>query len=136
MKTHTTNLLDGDVIITTTPFGARFLHGRTAPTHGCAPGRRRLRCAEARRSETVGMTRLLELIVAIVIVAILALIVGVCLPSTGHIERTATVSKDIRHVYDIFDNFRRFPDYSLLNAYKEGVEYQRSEEHTSELQSR
>jgi len=74
------------------------------------------------------MTRLLELIVAIVIVAILALIVGVCLPSTGHIERTATVSKDIRHVYDIFDNFRRFPDYSMLNAYKEGVEYQQSED--------
>ncbi|HET7268049.1 MAG TPA: polyketide cyclase, partial [Oleiagrimonas sp.] len=72
------------------------------------------------------MTRLLELIVAIVIVAILALIVGVCLPSSGHIERSTTVSKDIRHVYDILNNFRRFPDYSVLNAYKEGVEYQQS----------
>lgn len=74
------------------------------------------------------MTRLLELIVAIVIVAILALIVGVCLPSSGHIERSTTVSKDIRHVYDILDNFRRFPDYSVLNAYKEGVEYHQSKD--------
>lgn len=62
------------------------------------------------------MTRLLELIVAVVLVFILAVVVAVLLPSSGHIERSATVSKDIRHVYDVFDNFRNFPEYSQLGA--------------------
>lgn len=74
------------------------------------------------------MTRLFELIVALIIVAVLALVVGVLLPSTGHIERSVEVSKDIRHVYDVFDNYRRFPDYSGLGAFDPGAKYQQSED--------
>ncbi|HEX7342194.1 MAG TPA: polyketide cyclase [Rhodanobacteraceae bacterium] len=72
------------------------------------------------------MTRLLEIIVALVMVLILALIVGLLLPSSGHIQRTLTVSKDVRDVYDILDNFRRFPDYSMLRSYDANLEYQQS----------
>ncbi len=74
------------------------------------------------------MTRLFELIVALVIVAVLALIVGVLLPSTGHIERSVEVSKDIRHVYDVFNNYRRFPSYSGLRAFDPQAKYQQSED--------
>lgn len=73
------------------------------------------------------MTRLLEFIVAIIMVIILALIVGACLPSSGHIERSVTVSKDIRHVYDLFNNYRRLPDYSVLWAYDPQLEYEQSD---------
>lgn len=72
------------------------------------------------------MTRLLELITALIIVFILALIVGVALPSTGHIERSDTVSKDIRHVYDTLDNFHTFPRYSVLKAYDPELKFTQS----------
>lgn len=72
------------------------------------------------------MTRLFELIVALVIVAVLALVVGVLLPSSGHIERSTEVSKDIRHVYDVFDNYRRFPSYSGLRSFDPNAKYQQS----------
>lgn len=62
------------------------------------------------------MTRLLEFIVAIVIVAVLGVVVGVAMPSTGHVERPMLISKDLRQVYDVFSNFRRFPDYSVLRS--------------------
>ena len=53
------------------------------------------------------MTRLLEFIVALVIVAVLGVVVGVAMPSTGHVEREMLISKDLRQVYDVFSNFRR-----------------------------
>jgi len=62
------------------------------------------------------MTRLLEFIVALVIVAVLGVVVGVAMPSTGHVEREMLISKDLRQVYDVFSNFRRFPDYSVLRS--------------------
>lgn len=73
------------------------------------------------------MTRLLEIITALIIVVILALVVGVALPSTGHVERTDTVSKDIRHVYDALDNFRTFPHYSVLRSYDPQLQYEQSD---------
>jgi hypothetical protein len=73
------------------------------------------------------MTRLLEIITALVMVFILAVIVGVALPSSGHIERSTTVSKDIRYVYDVFNNFRRFPDYSVLRSYDPNMRFTQSD---------
>ncbi|HEX7340231.1 MAG TPA: polyketide cyclase [Rhodanobacteraceae bacterium] len=72
------------------------------------------------------MTRLFEFIVALFIVFVLALVVGVLLPSSGHIERSTVVQKDIRHVYDLFDNYRRFPDYSALQSSDPSVQYTQS----------
>lgn len=58
------------------------------------------------------MTRVFEFIVAIIMVFILAVIVGVFLPSHGHIQRSLQISHDPHQTYDLLNNFRRFPDYS------------------------
>jgi uncharacterized protein YndB with AHSA1/START domain len=58
------------------------------------------------------MTRVLELLVSLVIVFVLAVIVGVLLPSHGHIERTVEVSSPLRQIFDSVDTFRRFPEWS------------------------
>ena len=58
------------------------------------------------------MTRILELLVSLVIVFALVVIVGVLLPSHGHIERTVEVSSPLRQVYDSVNSYRRFPEWS------------------------
>jgi uncharacterized protein YndB with AHSA1/START domain/muconolactone delta-isomerase len=58
------------------------------------------------------MTRVLELIVSLVIVFVLAVLVGVILPSHGHIERSVEVSSPLRQVFDSVNTFRRFPEWS------------------------
>jgi len=72
------------------------------------------------------MTRLLEFIVALVIVAVLGVVVGVAMPSTGHVEREMLISKDLRQVYDVFSNFRRFPDYTVLRSFDSKVQFELS----------
>lgn len=62
------------------------------------------------------MTRVLEFVVALVMVFVLAVIVGVLLPSHGHVERSIEISHDMEHVVDVLNNFRRFPDYSVLRS--------------------
>ncbi|MGH8191161.1 MAG: polyketide cyclase, partial [Rhodanobacteraceae bacterium] len=57
------------------------------------------------------MTRVLEFVVALIIVFILAVIVGLFLPSHAHIERSIDISHNPRQIYDVLNNFRRFPDY-------------------------
>ena len=63
------------------------------------------------------MMRALEIIVALIMVAILYLVVGVVMPDHGSTSRSVEVSHDFRQVYDILSNFRRFPDYGVLRAY-------------------
>ena len=58
------------------------------------------------------MTRVLEFIVALIMVFILAVIVGLFLPSHAHIERSIDISHNPRHIYDVLNNFRRFHDYA------------------------
>jgi uncharacterized protein YndB with AHSA1/START domain len=58
------------------------------------------------------MTRVLELLVSLVIVAVLAVLVGAVLPSHGHIERTVEVSNPLRQVFDSVNTFRRFPEWA------------------------
>lgn len=70
------------------------------------------------------MMRLFELIVALIIVAILAVVVAVALPSSGHVERSLLVSKNIRDVYDMLDGFHKFPEYAVLRAYDPQMQYE------------
>ena len=58
------------------------------------------------------MTRVLELLVSLLIVAALVVIVGVLLPSQGHIERSIEVSSPLRQIYDSVNTLRRFPEWS------------------------
>lgn len=70
------------------------------------------------------MTRLLEVIVATIIVVVLAVLVGVLLPSSGHIERSIELSHNIDHVEDVLSNFRNFPEYSEIADSWPGLQYQ------------
>jgi len=72
------------------------------------------------------MTRVLEFITALIIVFLLAVVVGIFMPSHGHIERSNMISKDIRDVYDVFNNFGRFKDYAVLRVFDPSLEYQLS----------
>lgn len=72
------------------------------------------------------MTRVLEFITALIIVALLAVVVGILMPSSGHVERSSMVSKDIRDVYDVFNNFGRFRDYSVLGVDDPSLQYELS----------
>src|SRR5262245_39100921 len=78
---------------------ARCAHAGIAPIRARAPG------------EAPHMTRILELIVSLVIVFVLAVLVGVILPSHGHIERSVEVSSPLRQVFDSVDGFRRFAEW-------------------------
>ncbi|GAB2569352.1 polyketide cyclase [Dyella jejuensis] len=69
------------------------------------------------------MTRVLEFIVALIIVAVVGVVVGIIMPGSGHVERSLVVSKDLRQVYDVVANFRTFPDYGVLRAYDPKTQY-------------
>ena len=63
------------------------------------------------------MIRIVEVLVALLIVFVLAVVVGVLLPAHGHVERTVEVSSPLRQVYDSVNTFRRYPQWSGLRNY-------------------
>ncbi|MDO1529941.1 polyketide cyclase [Fulvimonas sp. R45] len=69
------------------------------------------------------MTRVLEIIVALIIVAVLGVVAGIAMPGSGHVERSLVLGKDLRQVYDVMDNLRRFPDYSVQRADDPRIQY-------------
>ena len=69
------------------------------------------------------MMRVLELLMALVIVAVLAVVVGIAMPGSGHVERSLVIGKDIRQVYDVLNNFRRFIDYAELTGSDPTIKY-------------
>ncbi len=69
------------------------------------------------------MMRVFEFLVALVIVAVLGVLAAVVMPSSGHVERQLVVGKDMRQVYDVLDNFRRFPDYAVLRSLDSNVQF-------------
>lgn len=58
------------------------------------------------------MTRVLELLVSLLIVAALVVGVGALLPDHGHVERTVEVSSPVRQIFDAANTLRRFPEWS------------------------
>ncbi len=68
------------------------------------------------------MTRLLELLVAIAIVFVLAVLFAIALPSHRHIERSVEVSSPVRQVYDVIDGFRTYPSWNAERAYDPKVQ--------------
>jgi hypothetical protein len=67
------------------------------------------------------MTRLLEILVALAIVFVMAVLVGLVLPSHRHIERTVVVSSPARQIFDVLDGFRTYPSWTALRAYDRNV---------------
>ena len=62
------------------------------------------------------MMRVLEFLVALLIVAGLGAVAGIASPGSGHVDRSLVIGKDLRQVYDVLDNFRRLPDFSVLRS--------------------
>ncbi|MGB0134793.1 hypothetical protein [Dokdonella sp.] len=58
------------------------------------------------------MTRVLELLVSLLIVAVLIVVVGALLPNHGHVEREVEVSSPLRQIFDSVNTLRRFPEWS------------------------
>jgi hypothetical protein len=68
------------------------------------------------------MTRLLEILVAIAIVFVLAVLFAVALPSHAHIERSVEVSSPVRQVFDVVSAFHTYPSWNALRAYDPKVQ--------------
>jgi hypothetical protein len=68
------------------------------------------------------MIRLLEIIVALIIVAVLGVVFAVSLPDHRHIERTAEVSSPVRQIFDVINGFRPYPTWTALRAYDPRVQ--------------
>ena len=70
------------------------------------------------------MTRIFEFLVAVGMVVLLAVIVALVLPTHATASRSIEVSHNIREVYDILANYRRFPDYGVLRAYDANTQFE------------
>lgn len=68
------------------------------------------------------MIRIFEVLLALLIVLLLAVVVGVLLPSHGHIERTVEVSNPVRQVFDSIDTFRRYPQWTAARMWDPQVQ--------------
>ena len=67
--------------------------------------------------------RVLEFLMACAIVIGIGVLAAVIMPGSGHIERSLVVGKDMRQVYDVLSNFRRLPEFSVLNSRDPQVKY-------------
>lgn len=60
------------------------------------------------------MTRLLEILISIAIVAVLFLVVGLVLPSSRHLSESVETNREMTIVYDTLNGVRRFDDWNPL----------------------
>lgn len=72
------------------------------------------------------MIRVLEIILSLIIVFLIAVVVAVFLPSSGHVERVVELSNPVRQVYDTVNGFGRYQDYSALRTFDPAVKFTRS----------
>jgi hypothetical protein len=69
------------------------------------------------------MTRFLEFLISLVIVAVLFLLVGVFLPSQRHVEHSMETNHPVRQVYDTINSFKRFGDWHPLRMHDPAIQY-------------
>lgn len=60
------------------------------------------------------MTRIIEFLIALGIVAVLFVIIGVCLPGERHISESIETNRKMTIVYDTVNSLRRFKDWNPL----------------------
>ena len=68
------------------------------------------------------MTRLLEILISMAIVAVLFLLVGVVLPSSKSLRESVETNRRMTIVYDTLNSLRRFKDWSPLTARDPGIQ--------------
>ena len=70
------------------------------------------------------MIRLIEIFVALIIVAVLAVVFAIALPSHRHIEKTRAYAAPARQIYDVLDGFRPYPSWPApLRAFDAKVRF-------------
>lgn len=72
------------------------------------------------------MTRLIEILISLAIVAVLFVTVGFLLPSSRHIENSVETNRKLTIVYDTISSFRRFDDWNTLALRDPGMDIQLS----------
>ncbi|MBS0567400.1 MAG: hypothetical protein JSS59_08330 [Proteobacteria bacterium] len=70
------------------------------------------------------MIRLLEIFVALIIVAILAVVFAIALPNHRHIDKQKVYSAPVRQIYDVLDGYRTYPSWPApLRAFDPKVRF-------------
>lgn len=72
------------------------------------------------------MTRLIEILISLAIVAVLFVTVGFLLPSSRHIENSVETNRKLTIVYDTISSFRRFDDWNTLALRDPGMDVELS----------
>jgi hypothetical protein len=72
------------------------------------------------------MTRLLELLISLAIVAVLFLVVGVLLPSSRSLTESVETNRKMTIVYDTINSLRRFDDWNALALRDPNMKIERS----------
>ncbi len=67
------------------------------------------------------MTRIIEFLIALGIVAGLFVIIGVCLPGERHITESIETNRKMTIVYDTVSSLRRFKDWNPLVLRDPGI---------------
>lgn len=70
------------------------------------------------------MTRFLELLTSVLIVAVLFVVVGAFLPDHRSIQHSVETSHPLRQVYDTLNSFKRFGEWNPLRQHDPGVRYE------------
>jgi hypothetical protein len=61
------------------------------------------------------MNRILELLIALVLVAVIAVVVGLVLPSHQHVSHATETNRPLPVVFDMLNGFKRFKDWNALH---------------------
>ena len=61
------------------------------------------------------MTRILELLIALVLVAVIFVVVGLVLPSHRHVSHTTETNRPQPVVFDLLNGFKRFKDWNAMH---------------------
>ena len=70
------------------------------------------------------MVRLLEIFVALIIVAVLAVVFAIALPNHRHIDKAKVYSAPVRQIYDVLNGYRTYPSWPApLRAFDEKVRF-------------
>jgi hypothetical protein len=69
------------------------------------------------------MTRVIEFLIAFVIVVVLFFVVAVFLPSRRHVEHSMETNHPVRQVYDTVNSFKRFRDWHPLRMHDPAIVY-------------
>ena len=77
------------------------------------------------------MNRILELLIAMAIVVVIAVVVGLLLPSHQHVSHSTETNRPLPVVFDMLSGFKRFKDWSAVRTEdpKAEIKVQASPEH-------